>query len=57
MLDICLWDPYSNGVIQRSPRIPDTNPGISRFQQVVLHQGKLERFFLDFMEACGAAFA
>lgn len=27
--------------------IPDTIPGISRFQQVVLHQGRIERFFLD----------
>ncbi|KAJ0413345.1 FAD binding domain-containing protein [Aspergillus carlsbadensis] len=53
MLEICLWNPDSNGVIQRSARIPDTIPGISRFQQVVLHQGRIERFFLDFMEACG----
>jgi hypothetical protein len=28
-------------------RIPDTIPNISRFQQVVLHQGRIERFFLD----------
>jgi len=37
-------------VIQRSDRIPDTIPGISRFQQVVLHQGRIERFFLDHMK-------
>lgn len=47
MLEICLWNPDENGVIRRSSRIPDTIPGISRFQQVVLHQGRIERFFLD----------
>ncbi|BCS26562.1 putative FAD monooxygenase [Aspergillus puulaauensis] len=52
MLEICLWNPDSNGKIQRSARIPDTIPGISRFQQVVLHQGRIERFFLDHMESC-----
>lgn len=33
--------------MRRSDRIPDTIPNISRFQQVVLHQGRIERFFLD----------
>ncbi len=47
MLEICLWNPNEQGVIRRSDRIPDTIPGISRFQQVVLHQGRIERFFLD----------
>ena len=37
-------------MIRRSDRIPDTIPGISRFQQVVLHQGRIERFFLDHMK-------
>lgn len=53
MLEICLWNPDENGVIRRSDRIPDTIPGISRFQQVVLHQGRIERFFLDTMEESG----
>ena len=39
MLEICLWNPDSEGKIRRSDRIPDTIPFISRFQQVVLHQG------------------
>lgn len=52
MLEICLWNPDEKGVIRRSDRIPDTIPGISRFQQVVLHQGRIERFFLDTMEEC-----
>ena len=47
MLEICLWNPDDQGVIRRSDRIPDTIPGISHFQQVVLHQGRIERFFLD----------
>ncbi|KAB5511367.1 FAD binding domain protein [Coniochaeta sp. 2T2.1] len=47
MIEICLWNPDDNGLIRRSDRIPDTIPGISRFQQLVLHQGRIERFFLD----------
>ncbi|KAJ5097871.1 FAD binding domain-containing protein [Penicillium argentinense] len=47
MLEICFWNPDESGQIRRSGRIPDTIPGISRFQQVVLHQGRIERFFLD----------
>ena len=34
-------------MIRRTDRIPDIIPGISRFQQVFLHQGRIERFFLD----------
>ncbi|KAJ5774399.1 hypothetical protein N7457_009295 [Penicillium paradoxum] len=51
MLEICLWNPDESGRIQRSDRIPDTIPGISRFQQVVLHQGRIEQFFLDSIKA------
>lgn len=47
LLEICLWNPDETGRIRRTDRIPDTIPGISRFQQVVLHQGRVERFFLD----------
>ncbi|KAM5354669.1 hypothetical protein ACJ41O_001316 [Fusarium nematophilum] len=47
MLEISLWNPDDKGILRRSSRIPDTIPGISRFQQVVLHQGRIERFFLD----------
>ncbi|KAG8405465.1 hypothetical protein J3458_022119 [Metarhizium acridum] len=52
LLEICLWNPDPDGQIRRSGRIPDTIPGISRFQQVVLHQGRIERFFLDAIEEC-----
>ncbi|KAK9416027.1 putative Phenol hydroxylase [Seiridium unicorne] len=40
-------NPGNDGVIRRSGRIPDTIVGLSRFQQIVLHQGRIERFFLD----------
>ncbi|OQD70146.1 hypothetical protein PENDEC_c026G06205 [Penicillium decumbens] len=53
MIEICLWNPDENGRLRRSSRIPDTIPGISRFQQVVLHQGRIERFFLDSMKEHG----
>lgn len=44
---IWLQNPGQDGVIRRSDRIPDTIVGLSRFQQIVLHQGRIERFFLD----------
>ncbi|KAL0932813.1 FAD monooxygenase [Colletotrichum truncatum] len=47
MIEICMWNPGSDGVIRRSDRIPDTIVGLSRFQQIVLHQGRIERFFLE----------
>ncbi|KAL7628550.1 hypothetical protein AAE478_000065 [Parahypoxylon ruwenzoriense] len=47
MIEICMWNPGPNGIIRRSDRIPDTVVGLSRFQQCVLHQGRVERFFLD----------
>lgn len=53
LIEICLWNPDENGVIRRSSRIPDTTPFISRFQQVVLHQGRIERFFLDSIKEYG----
>ncbi|OTB07665.1 hypothetical protein M426DRAFT_317967 [Hypoxylon sp. CI-4A] len=40
-------NPGADGVIRRSDRIPDTIVGLSRFQQCVIHQGRVERFFLD----------
>ncbi|KAI1660296.1 putative phenol 2-monooxygenase [Daldinia decipiens] len=47
MIEICMWNPGPEGVIRRSDRIPDTIVGLSRFQQITLHQGRVERFFLD----------
>ncbi|KAI1205331.1 putative phenol 2-monooxygenase [Annulohypoxylon truncatum] len=47
MIEICMWNPGPDGAIRRSDRIPDTIVGLSRFQQSVIHQGRVERFFLD----------
>ncbi|KAK8188276.1 FAD binding domain-containing protein [Phyllosticta capitalensis] len=50
MLEICMWNPGPDGSIRRSDRVPDTPPSISRFTECVLHQGRIERFFLDHMK-------
>lgn len=50
ILEICLWNPDSTGRIRRTDRTPDTIPGISRFQEVVLHQGRKESFFLHLLK-------
>lgn len=42
-----MQNPDESGIIQRTDRIPDIIPGFSRVQQVVLHQGRIERFFFD----------
>lgn len=47
-----MWNPDEAGILRRSDRIADTLPGLSRFQQAVLHQGRIERFFLDEIEDC-----
>lgn len=47
MTSIALYNPDDKGVIRRTDRIPDTLPGISRYHQVVIHQGRIERHFLD----------
>ncbi|KAK6465695.1 phenol 2-monooxygenase [Scheffersomyces coipomensis] len=45
MIELCFWNPDENGNLVRSSRIPDSIPGISRFQQIVIHQGYIERWF------------
>ncbi|ATY67381.1 FAD monooxygenase [Cordyceps militaris] len=52
MLEVCMWNPDEAGILRRSDRMADTTPGLSRFQQAVLHQGRIERFFLDAIEEC-----
>ncbi|TIB04248.1 hypothetical protein E3P96_01660 [Wallemia ichthyophaga] len=50
MNEVCFWAPNeSHGGIERGRRIPDTIPGISRYVQSVLHQGRIERHILDDM--------
>lgn len=50
LIEIGMWNPGPDGVIRRSDRIPDTIVGLSRYQQSVLHQGRIEQFFLDNIE-------
>jgi 2-polyprenyl-6-methoxyphenol hydroxylase-like FAD-dependent oxidoreductase len=47
MIEMCMWNPGPDGVLRRSDRVPDVPAGLSRFTQIVLHQGRIERFFLD----------
>ncbi|KAL5383374.1 hypothetical protein DPSP01_006059 [Paraphaeosphaeria sporulosa] len=47
MLEMCMWNPGEDGTLRRSDRVPDAIVGLSRFTQIVLHQGRIERFFLD----------
>lgn len=43
-----MWNPDSaTGTLRRSDRVPNTPIGLSRYQECVLHQGRIERFFLD----------
>ncbi|KAK6337830.1 hypothetical protein TWF696_001309 [Orbilia brochopaga] len=53
MLEVCFWNPDKNGVIRRTGRTPDTPSGLSRFTECVLHQGRMERFFLDHLKENG----
>lgn len=45
--EICFWNPDSEGKISRSSRLPNTIPGISRYDASTVHQGRIERMFLD----------
>ncbi|KAK6197611.1 phenol 2-monooxygenase [Scheffersomyces amazonensis] len=45
MNEFCFWSPDETGKLVRSSRIPDSIPGISRFQQIVIHQGYIEKWF------------
>ncbi|KAI0311902.1 thioredoxin-like protein [Amylostereum chailletii] len=50
--EICFCNPgKDSGMLERTGRLPDTIPGISRFRQSVIHQGRIERLFLGKMAA------
>lgn len=49
--EVSFWNPDENGRIRRNARAPDTMPGLSRFTECVLHQGRMETFFLDAIRA------
>ncbi|KAI9147756.1 Polynucleotide 5'-hydroxyl-kinase GRC3 [Paramyrothecium foliicola] len=52
MLEVSFWNPDEDGVIRRNARASNSKPGLSRFTEAVLHQGRMETFF---MEAIGAS--
>ncbi|BGP34603.1 hypothetical protein JCM10296v2_006425 [Rhodotorula toruloides] len=48
MSEINFWAPCpETGRLVRTGKIPDTSPGLSRFQQTILHQGRVETHLLD----------
>ncbi|BGO94437.1 hypothetical protein NBRC10512v2_006547 [Rhodotorula toruloides] len=48
MSEINFWAPCpETGRLVRTGQIPDTTPGLSRFQQTILHQGRVETHLLD----------
>ncbi|KAI1124597.1 FAD binding domain-containing protein [Nemania abortiva] len=51
MFEVSFWNPGPNGPIRRNSRAPDNVAGLSRFTESVLHQGRMESFFLDAIAA------
>lgn len=47
LAEVCFWNPDETGRIRRSDRVVNGQVGLSRFHEVVLHQGRAETFFLD----------
>lgn len=47
MMEFSMWNPGPDGKLRRDDRVADTPVGVSRFHEMVLHQGRIERFFLD----------
>lgn len=53
--EICFWNPNETGRINRTARIPDTIPEISRYRQSTVHQGRIERMLLDTIASWSSA--
>ncbi|KAI1173793.1 FAD binding domain-containing protein [Nemania sp. FL0916] len=51
MYEVSFWNPDPSGAIRRNSRAPDNVAGLSRFTEAVLHQGRMESFFLDAIAA------
>ncbi|KAI1821625.1 FAD binding domain-containing protein [Xylaria intraflava] len=47
MFEVSFWNPDSTGRIRRNDRHPNNITGLSRFTEAVLHQGRIEGFFLN----------
>ncbi|KAH8926311.1 hypothetical protein BT69DRAFT_1239221 [Atractiella rhizophila] len=57
MLEVAFWDPDpSTGLLKRTRRVPDNPPGLgSHFCECVLHQGRIESYFLQAIRERGGA--
>lgn len=47
LVEVSFWNPNPDGRIQRNSRVSNNVAGLSRFTESVLHQGRMEKFFLD----------
>ncbi|KAI0517065.1 FAD binding domain-containing protein [Xylaria bambusicola] len=47
MFEVSFWNPNPGGRIQRNSRVPNNVAKLSRFTESVLHQGRMEKFFLE----------
>ncbi|WLF81100.1 hypothetical protein PVL30_004896 [Lodderomyces elongisporus] len=45
MEEMSFWSPNEDGELARTSRVPDSIPGISRYHESVIHQGKIEAWF------------
>ncbi|KAI1195322.1 FAD binding domain-containing protein [Nemania serpens] len=51
MAEVNFWNPGPDGTIRRNSRAPNNVANLSRFTESVLHQGRMESFFLDAIAA------
>lgn len=45
--EMCFWSPNNLGELKRTAREYDSIPGLSRFSEMVLNQGRIEQWFVD----------
>lgn len=51
LFEVSFWNPDPDGRIRRHTRAPDNVADLSRFTESVIHQGRIESFFLDAIAA------
>jgi phenol 2-monooxygenase len=54
--EVVFYNPDENGNLVPTSRIPDTEPGTSRFRHCVLNQGRIEDFLIDCMKTGGRSY-
>ncbi|KAI0314441.1 FAD binding domain-containing protein [Amylostereum chailletii] len=47
LVEICFWTSVGEGKLARVGRVPTSLPGLSRFTESTIHQGRIESAFLD----------